>query len=157
MRAAAEYLRGNKSRLAQLIHGGDGQTDPQSEAEIEKCVWCCDFYADHAESFLANVPAASAATESYVAFDPLGPVLAIMPWNFPFWQAFRFAAPGLMAGNTGVLKHAANVPGCAVAIEEVFREAGFPEGAFQALLVPSSRVAGIIEDERVRAVTLTGQ
>jgi succinate-semialdehyde dehydrogenase/glutarate-semialdehyde dehydrogenase len=156
MRDAATYLRSAKARLAGLITAEMGKPITQSEAEVEKCAWCCDFYADHAAAFLANQPAESSATESYVAFDPLGPVLAIMPWNFPFWQVFRFAAPGLMAGNTGLLKHAANVPQCSLAIEEVFREAGFPAGAFRSLLVSSGRVATIIEDERVRAVTLTG-
>ncbi|MGH2608079.1 MAG: NAD-dependent succinate-semialdehyde dehydrogenase [Tepidiformaceae bacterium] len=156
MQAAADYLRANKQRLAKLITTEMGKPIGQSEAEIEKCAWCCDFYAENAARFLADQPAPSSATESYVAFDPLGPVLAIMPWNFPFWQVFRFAAPGLMAGNTGVLKHAANVPGCGLAIEAVFKEAGFPEGAFRSLLVPSGRVAGIIEDERIRAVTITG-
>jgi succinate-semialdehyde dehydrogenase/glutarate-semialdehyde dehydrogenase len=149
-------LRANHAGFAQLITAEMGKPIRQSEAEIEKCAWCCDFYAENAASFLASEPAPSSANDSYVAFDPLGVVLAIMPWNFPFWQVFRFAAPGLMAGNTGILKHAANVPGCGLAIEEVFREAGFPDGAFRALLVPSGRVAGIIEDERIRAVTLTG-
>ncbi|MEX0781220.1 MAG: NAD-dependent succinate-semialdehyde dehydrogenase [Dehalococcoidia bacterium] len=156
MQAAAAYLRANQSRLAKLITTEMGKPIRQSEAEVEKCAWCCEFYAEHAVKFLADEPAASSATESYVAFDPIGTVLAIMPWNFPFWQVFRFAAPALMAGNTGVLKHAANVPGCGLAIEEVFREAGFPAGAFRSLLLPSGRVAAIIEDERIRAVTLTG-
>ncbi|MCK9521326.1 MAG: aldehyde dehydrogenase family protein, partial [Dehalococcoidia bacterium] len=156
MRNAANYLREHRDRFAGLITAEMGKPIAQSQAEVEKCAWCCDFYADHAAEFLANEPAESSATESYVAFDPLGPVLAIMPWNFPFWQVFRFAAPGLMAGNTGVLKHAANVPQCGLAIEEVFRESGFPAGVFRSLLVSSGRVASIIEDERIRAVTLTG-
>jgi len=156
MRAAAAYLRANLPRFAGLITAEMGKPIKQSEGEVEKCAWCCDFYAEHAERFLADQRAPSAATESYVAFDPLGPVLAVMPWNFPFWQVFRFAAPTLMAGNTGVLKHAANVPRCALAIEEVFREAGFPRGAFQTLLISSSRVERVITDERICAVTLTG-
>jgi acyl-CoA reductase-like NAD-dependent aldehyde dehydrogenase len=156
MREAANYLRANTARFAALMTGEMGKPIRQSEAEVEKCAWCCDFYAEHAESFLSEIETPSSATKSYVAFDPLGPVLAVMPWNFPFWQVFRFAAPALMAGNTGVLKHASNVPACGIAIEEVFREAGFPGGVFQSLLVSSGRVAGIIEDDRIRAVTLTG-
>ncbi len=156
MGRAANYLRANKSRLAELMTAEMGKPIRQSVAEIEKCAWCCDFYAENAAVFLADTSVASSAAESYVAFDPIGPVLAVMPWNFPFWQVFRFAAPGLMAGNTAVLKHAANVPRCALAIEEVFREAGFPHGTFQSLLLPSERVAGVIEDERIAAVTLTG-
>ena len=156
MRAAANYLRANKARLAALMTAEMGKPIRQSEAEVEKCAWACDFYAEQAPKFLSDQSTPSSATESYVAFDPLGPVLAVMPWNFPFWQVFRFAAPTLMAGNTGVLKHAANVPRCALAIEEVFREAGFPAGVFRSLLVSSGRVAGIIEDRRIQAVTLTG-
>lgn len=156
MRAAASYLRDNKDRLAGLITAEMGKPIGQSTAEIEKCATACDYYAAHAAGFLANRDAPSSATKSYVAHDPIGPVLAVMPWNFPFWQVFRFAAPALMAGNTGVLKHASNVPRCAVAIEEVFRESGFPAGAFQNLLVKSDTIEGIIGDRRIRAVTLTG-
>ena len=156
MLGAAAYLRANKTRLALLMTDEMGKPIRQAEAEVEKCAWCCDFYAENAEAFLRDVDAPSSATQSYVAFDPIGPVLAVMPWNFPLWQVFRFAAPALMAGNIGVLKHASNVPRCGLAIEEVFREAGFPAGAFRALLVSSGRVAKIIEDDRIRAVTLTG-
>jgi len=156
MRAAARYLRANKTRFGELITREMGKPIIQAEAEVEKCAWCCDFYADNAAKFLTSNEVESTATRSYVAYDPLGPVLAIMPWNFPFWQVFRFAAPGLMAGNVGVLKHASNVPGCALAIEEVFREAGFPSGAFRSLLLPSSRVGDVISDDRIRAITLTG-
>lgn len=156
MVAAAAYLRANKTRLALLMTDEMGKPVRQAEAEVEKCAWCCDFYAENAEAFLHDIDSPSSATESYVAFDPLGTVLAVMPWNFPLWQVFRFAAPALMAGNTGLLKHASNVPRCALAIEEVFREAGFPSGAFRTLLVPSGGVAPIIEDDRVHAVTLTG-
>lgn len=156
MHRAASYLRANKDRFAKLMTAEMGKPLKQAEGEIEKCAWCCEFYAENAAAFLADQDAPSSAAESYVAFDPLGPVLAVMPWNFPFWQVFRFAAPALMAGNTGVLKHASNVPQCALAIAEVFREAGFPEGAFQTLLVSSGRVSQIIEDERIAAVTLTG-
>src|SRR5207249_7125661 len=126
------------------------------EAEIEKCAWNCEYYADNAERFLAEETIPTNARLSYVEFDPLGPVLAIMPWNFPFWQVFRFAAPALMAGNTAVLKHASNVSGCALAIEEVFRRSGFPPGVFRTVLVSGAGAVGLIEDARVRAVTLTG-
>jgi succinate-semialdehyde dehydrogenase/glutarate-semialdehyde dehydrogenase len=156
MHRAARYLQENKARLAGLITTEMGKTIAESEAEIEKCAWCCDFFADHAEEFLADQPVATNARESFVTFEPLGVVLAIMPWNFPFWQVFRFAPPTLMAGNTAVLKHASNVPQCSLAIEEVFRASGFPEGAFRTLLMPSSRVQGVIEDSRIAAVTLTG-
>jgi succinate-semialdehyde dehydrogenase/glutarate-semialdehyde dehydrogenase len=156
MHRAAGVLRDGKTRWARLLTTEVGKTIVSSEAEIEKCAWVCDFYADHAERFLAPEPVATDATESATRCDPLGPVLAIMPWNFPFWQVFRFAAPGLMAGNVGLLKHASNVPGCALAIEEIFLQAGFPEGAFQTLLVPAQAVGGIIAHPAVRAVTLTG-
>jgi succinate-semialdehyde dehydrogenase/glutarate-semialdehyde dehydrogenase len=156
MRAAAAYLRRDKEALARLITLEMGKPIGQSAAEVEKCAWACDYYAEHAAAFLASMPRESSASESYIAFEPLGPVLAVMPWNFPFWQVFRFAAPALMAGNIGILKHSSNVPRCALAIEQVFREAGFPEGAFKTLLAGSSAVEGIIADERIRAVTLTG-
>ena len=156
MRRAARYLRANKQRFAGLITAEMGKPIVEAEAEIEKCAWNCDFYAEHAASFLADEPVATNARESFVAFEPLGPVLAIMPWNFPFWQVFRFAAPALMAGDTAVLKHASNVPQCALAIEEVFRESGFPRGAFRTLLIPSSAVDALIDDDRIAAVTLTG-
>jgi succinate-semialdehyde dehydrogenase/glutarate-semialdehyde dehydrogenase len=125
-------------------------------AEAEKCAWVCDYYAQEAERVLADQEVESDASRSFVTFQPIGVVLAVMPWNFPFWQVFRFAAPNLMAGNAGLLKHASNVPGCALAIEDVFREAGFPDGLFRSLLIPGSRVDGVIENPLVRAVTLTG-
>jgi len=156
MLRAAQQLRTDASRLAELITLEMGKPLSQSRAEIEKCAWCCEYFAENAEAFLADIPKPSSATESYVAFDPLGPVLAIMPWNFPFWQVFRFAAPALMAGNVGVLKHASNVPQCALAIEKVFQQAGFPAGAFQTLLIPGSRALSLVEDPRITAVTLTG-
>ncbi|MHB0870649.1 MAG: NAD-dependent succinate-semialdehyde dehydrogenase [Chloroflexota bacterium] len=156
LRRAAEYLRTNRARLAGLITLEMGKPIAQSEAEIEKCAWNCDYYADNARQFLADQPRPSSAAESYVTFDPLGPVLAIMPWNFPFWQLFRFAAPTLMAGNTALLKHASNVPRCSLAIEEVFRASGFPEGVFQTLLVSGTTADKIITDPRIAAVTVTG-
>jgi len=125
-------------------------------SETEKCAWVCEYYADNAERFLADEPIETDASESFVAYQPLGIVLAVMPWNFPFWQVFRFAAPNLMAGNAGVLKHASNVPGCALAIEEVFRDAGFPENVFRTLMIGSNLVEDVIRHPLVRAVTLTG-
>ncbi|HZL38435.1 MAG TPA: aldehyde dehydrogenase family protein, partial [Tepidisphaeraceae bacterium] len=126
------------------------------EAEVEKCAACCEHFALHSAKYLSQIDIESDAAQSYVRFDPLGGVLAIMPWNFPFWQVFRFAAPALMAGNVGLLKHAPNVPGCALAIEDVFREAGFPPGVFSTLLVDTSAVGEIIKHPAVAAVTLTG-
>ncbi|MGH9465643.1 MAG: NAD-dependent succinate-semialdehyde dehydrogenase, partial [Thermoanaerobaculia bacterium] len=133
-----------------------GKPVRDGRSEAEKCAWVCDYYADEAERFLADARVETDASASYVAFRPLGTVLAIMPWNFPFWQVFRFAAPALMAGNVGLLKHASNVPQSALAIEEIFRTAGLPEGCFQTLLLESVRVGGLIEDRRIAAVTLTG-
>jgi acyl-CoA reductase-like NAD-dependent aldehyde dehydrogenase len=156
MRRAAEYLRQHKARFAGLMTVEMGKPVVESEGEIDKCAWNCDYYADNAEMFLRNEARISNAAESYIQYAPLGVILAVMPWNFPFWQVFRFAAPALMAGNTAILKHASNVPQCALAIEEIFREAGFPEGAFQALLVPSSAVSRLIEHPAIAAVTLTG-
>ncbi|MEO5928521.1 MAG: NAD-dependent succinate-semialdehyde dehydrogenase [Candidatus Kapaibacterium sp.] len=156
MMNAARLLRERSGKYAALMTAEMGKPIAASEAEVEKCAWVCEFYAANAERFLADEEIASDAARSYVAFQPIGPVLAIMPWNFPFWQCFRFAAPALMAGNVGLLKHASNVPGSALAIEDVFRDAGFPEGCFQTLLVGSKKVEAIIGDGRVAAVTLTG-
>ncbi len=156
MRAAAADLRKEKARLAKLITQEMGKPIVEAEAEVEKCALCCDHYAENAQAYMADLPHPSSATDSYVAFDPIGPVLAVMPWNFPFWQVFRFAAPALMAGNTGILKHASNVPGCSLEIAAVFRRAGFPEAAFQSLLINSSNIEKMIQDSRIRAVTLTG-
>jgi succinate-semialdehyde dehydrogenase/glutarate-semialdehyde dehydrogenase len=156
MRDAARLLRAKKAEYARGMALEMGKPVVQGEAEVEKCAWGCEYYAEHAESLLAEQPRATDASRSWVRFDPLGPVLAVMPWNFPFWQVFRFAAPALMAGNVGVLKHASNVPGCALEIEQVFRAAGFPEGVFSAVLVGAGAVPRLIADPRVRAVTLTG-
>jgi succinate-semialdehyde dehydrogenase/glutarate-semialdehyde dehydrogenase len=133
-----------------------GKTLKSAIAEVEKSAWVCRYYAENAAVFLADVPSSTDGSESFVRYEPMGPILAVMPWNFPFWQVFRFAAPALAAGNVGLLKHASNVPQCALAIEEVFLAAGFPQGCFQTLLVGAERVASLIEDVRVKAATLTG-
>src|SRR5438132_4466268 len=156
MRNAAEMLKKRRTDCARLMTLEMGKPIVQAEAEVDKCAWTCEFFAEHAEGFLAEQPRETDASRSYVRFDPLGPVLAVMPWNFPFWQVFRFAAPALMAGNAAVLKHASNVPGCALAIERVFREAGLPDGLFRSLLVGADAVGAIVADPRVRGVTLTG-
>ena len=156
MRAAGHELRAHKAKYALTMTREMGKPITQAEAEVEKCAGTCDYYAEHAEAFLAEQPRETDASRSYVRFDPLGPVLAVMPWNFPFWQVFRFAAPALMAGNPGILKHASNVPRCALQIEEVFRRAGFPDGLFRTVLAGSSAVKGLIADPRIVAVTLTG-
>jgi succinate-semialdehyde dehydrogenase/glutarate-semialdehyde dehydrogenase len=156
MKKAAANLRQQKSQLGRIITDEMGKTIAAAEAEVEKCASACDYYADNAEGFLSPEQFDTDASESYARFDPLGVVLAVMPWNFPFWQVFRFAAPALMAGNVGVLKHASNVQQSAQAIEDVFISAGFPKGAFLNLAIGSSKVESIIRDERVKAVTLTG-
>jgi len=156
MRAAARALRAEQARYARTMTLEMGKPIGQAEAEVEKCAWVCEYYAEHGEAFLAEQPRATDAARSYVRFDPIGVVLAIMPWNFPFWQVFRFAAPALMAGNAGVLKHASNVSRCALQIEEIFREAGFSDGLFRTLLVPPERVGRLIAHPLVRGVTLTG-
>ena len=156
MREAARLLRAKKAEYARLMALEMGKPVAQGEAGVEKCAWCCEYYAEHAARFLAEEPRETDAARSYVRFDPLGPVLAIMPWNFPFWQVFRFAVPALMAGNAGILKHASNVPRCALEIERLFRAAGLPEGLFGAVLVGPAAVPSLIADARVRAVTLTG-
>src|SRR5207245_495952 len=155
MREAASALRRRKADYARTMTREMGKPIVQGEAEVEKCAWVCDYYAEQAAGFLAEQPRETDASKSYVRFDPLGVVLAVMPWNFPFWQVFRFAAPALMAGNAGILKHASNVPRCALAIEEVFRRAGFPEGLFRTVLADSATVKGLIADPRIVAVTLT--
>ena len=156
MRKAGAALRGHKTEYGRTMALEMGKPIAQGEAEVDKCALTCDYYAEHAEAFLAPQPRQTDAANSYVRFDPLGPVLAVMPWNFPFWQVFRFAAPALMAGNAAILKHASNVSRSALQIEAVFREAGFPRGLFATALVGSAAVAGLIADPRIVAVTLTG-
>jgi succinate-semialdehyde dehydrogenase/glutarate-semialdehyde dehydrogenase len=156
LETAAQILERGKTTFAKVMTLEMGKTFASAVQEAEKCALGCRFYAENAERFLADEIVQTNAGKSYVRHEPLGAILAVMPWNFPFWQVFRFAAPALMAGNVGLLKHASNVPQCALAIEEIFRRAGFPEGAFQTLLVGSGAVNAIIEDPRVKAVTLTG-
>lgn len=155
-RNAATELRNNTAHYAGIITLEMGKIIREARAEIEKCAWGCEFYAEHAEAFLRDEMVQTDASSSYVSYPPLGTVLAIMPWNFPFWQVFRFAAPSLMAGNTALLKHASNVPQCALAIEEIFHKAGFPKGVFQTLMISAAQAEKIIFDPRIHAVTLTG-
>jgi len=152
----AKVLRKNVERYAKTMTLEMGKIITESRAEIEKCAWCCDYYAENAERFLADEVIATDASRSLVAYEPLGVVLAVMPWNFPFWQVIRFAAPALMAGNGGLLKHASNVPGCALALEEIFREAGYPDNIFRTLLIRAGEVESVIANPLVKAVTLTG-
>lgn len=156
MRKAADILEQDKDHWAKLMTSEMGKTITAARAEAEKCAWACRFYADNAESFLADEAIEADKSKSFVRHLPLGPVLAVMPWNFPFWQVIRFAAPALMAGNAGVLKHASNVSGCALAIEEIFKKAGFEDGAFTTLLIGSDRVERVLKDDRIKAATLTG-
>jgi succinate-semialdehyde dehydrogenase / glutarate-semialdehyde dehydrogenase len=156
MHEAARILSAGKEKYARTMALEMGKPIVQGEAEAEKCAATCDYYAKHAESFLTDQLRETEASRSYISFEPIGPVLAIMPWNFPFWQVFRFAAPALMAGNAGILKHASNVPRCALHIEDIFREAGFPENLFRTVLAGPDKVAAIIADPRIRAATLTG-
>jgi succinate-semialdehyde dehydrogenase/glutarate-semialdehyde dehydrogenase len=156
MHAAADVLRKNKDKYAQIMTDEMGKTKKEALSEVEKCALCCDYYAEKAAKFLADEPLEIEQDQAYIAYSPIGTVLAVMPWNFPFWQVIRFAAPNLMAGNVGILKHASNVPQCALALAEVFREAGFPEGCFQSLLISSKKIDGLLGDRRIRAATLTG-
>ena len=153
---AAEILEAEKEVFGRLMTLEMGKTLKAAVDEAVKCALGCRYYAEHAERFLAEEEIATSATRSFIRYEPIGPILAIMPWNFPFWQVFRFAAPALAAGNVGLLKHASNVPQCALAIEDIFRRAGFPEGCFQTLLIDTDRVQRIIEDSRIAGVTLTG-
>ncbi len=156
MKKAGDVLNANKDKYARIISTEMGKVLRESLGEVEKCANACYYFAERAEEFLRDEMIATDAAKSYVAWQPLGAVLAIMPWNFPFWQVFRFAAPSLMAGNVGLLKHASNVTQCSLAIESVFREAGFPDGCFQSLLIGSDKVDLVIADDRIAAVTLTG-
>ncbi|MGD9528385.1 NAD-dependent succinate-semialdehyde dehydrogenase [Pseudonocardia sp.] len=156
MRRAADVLDARAEELARHATVEMGKTLASAKAEVAKCAKGCRYYAEHTQAQLADVPHPVEGARVFTRHEPLGPVLAVMPWNFPYWQVFRFAAPALMAGNVGLLKHASNVPQCALAIEDVFAEAGFPDGVFQTLLIGSGPVASIIADDRVRAVTLTG-
>ena len=156
MLKAAEILKSEKESLGRLMTAEMGKTLRSAQEEAVKCAGGCRYYAEHAERFLADEIIQTPASRSFIRYQPLGVVLLVMPWNFPFWQAFRFIAPGLMAGNVGLLKHASNVPQCALKIEEILLRAGFPEGAFQTLLIGSGKVDRILEDSRVAAATLTG-
>ena len=156
MNRAAEILESEKQELARLMTLEMGKTLRSAVDEAVKCAWVCRFYAENAEKFLADEPVETPASRSFIRYQPMGVVLVIMPWNYPFWQVFRFIAPGLMAGNVGILKHASNVPQCALKIEEILLKAGFPDGAFQTLLIGSDKVDRILDDPRVAAATLTG-
>ncbi|GAB3657076.1 NAD-dependent succinate-semialdehyde dehydrogenase [Echinicola sediminis] len=157
MKNAGQVLRNNRDRYAEIISLEMGKVISESKSEVEKCAWVCDYYAENAEEFLSDAPInLPDGKKAKVVYNPLGVILAVMPWNFPFWQVFRFAAPNLTAGNVGLLKHASNVPQCSLAIEEVFTEAGFPKGVFQSLLIGAKQVAKIIEHPYVKAATLTG-
>src|SRR6202045_9036 len=156
MRQAAKVLRDNAGKYAELMAREMGKPIRDGVAEIQKCAGPCDYYAENAERFLATEPINTEARKSFVIFQPLGVVLAVMPWNFPFWQVFRFAAPGLMAGKGAVMKHSSNVPGCALAIERVFQDAGFPKDLFRTLMISNAQVDAVLENPLVRAATLTG-
>jgi succinate-semialdehyde dehydrogenase/glutarate-semialdehyde dehydrogenase len=153
---ASDVLKDEKENYAKLMTEEMGKPINQSRAEVEKCAWVCEYYAENAERFLSDEIIRTDASKSFITFSPLGVILAVMPWNFPFWQVFRFASPGLMAGNGGILKHASNVSGCALAIEDVFLKAGFPENIFKSILLPSSQMESVIKNDKVKAVTLTG-
>src|SRR5881396_418930 len=149
MLKAAAILDGEKETFARMMTTEMGKTFRSAVDEAAKCAWVCRFYAENAERFLADEVVETSANHSFIRYQPLGPVLAVMPWNFPFWQVFRFAAPALKAGNVGLLKHASNVPQCALAIEAIFRRAGFPEGVFQTLLIGSEQVKRVVDDPRI--------
>jgi succinate-semialdehyde dehydrogenase / glutarate-semialdehyde dehydrogenase len=153
---AAAVLKLKKEEIARTMTLEMGKLYTQSKAEVDKCVWVCEHYAEKTEEYIKDEKVETDASKSFITYQPLGPILAVMPWNFPLWQVIRFAAPALMAGNSGVLKHASNVTGSALLIEEVFREAGFPENLFRTIVIPSGRVAGVIGNKNIQAVTLTG-
>jgi succinate-semialdehyde dehydrogenase/glutarate-semialdehyde dehydrogenase len=153
---AANILEQEKADFAKIMTLEMGKTLKSAIAEVEKCALVCRYYAENAASFLADVTVKTDASHSFIKYQPLGVILAVMPWNFPFWQVFRFAAPALMAGNVGLLKHASNVPQCALAIEDIFHRAGFPKGVFQTLLIGATKVADLMADDRIKAATLTG-
>src|SRR5436189_1460605 len=155
MARAGEILEAEKEALGRLMTTEMGKTLKSAVAEAAKCAWVCRYYAENAERFLADEVVETPAKKSFIRYQPLGVVLAVMPWNFPLWQVFRFVAPGLMAGNVGLLKHASNVPRCALAIEQVFCDAGFPQGLFTTVLIGPPAVGGLIADPRIAAVTLT--
>ena len=156
MQNLLSLLKSKKEELAQLMALEMGKVKKEGIAEIEKCAWVCEYYVQNAESFLENEVISTETNRSFISYQPLGTILAVMPWNFPFWQVFRFLAPALMAGNTAVLKHASNVPGCAMAIEELIREAGFPENVFRTLLIGSEHVEKVIKHHAIKGVSLTG-
>ncbi|MGC1393725.1 MAG: aldehyde dehydrogenase family protein, partial [Coleofasciculaceae cyanobacterium] len=156
LRVAADVLERDKVNFGKIMTTEMGKTLKSAIAEVEKCALVCRYYAEHGAEFLSDVSVSTDASKSFLRYQPLGIILAVMPWNFPFWQVFRFAAPALMAGNVGLLKHASNVPQCALAIETILKEAGFPEGAFQTLLIGANQVETIVNDSRVKAATLTG-
>ena len=156
MKKLQAKLLEKKDELASIIVSEMGKVKREAVGEVEKCASVCGFYAENAESFLKNEPIKTEASESYISYQPIGTVLAVMPWNFPFWQVFRFLAPALMAGNTGVLKHASNVSGCALAIEQLVADAGFPANVFRTLLIGSKGVKAVIENPKIKAATLTG-
>ena len=156
LKAAAQILEDKQESFGRLMTLEMGKTLASAIAEAKKCAWVCRYYADHAAEFLSDTLAETDASQSFIRYQPLGVLLAVMPWNFPFWQVFRFAAPSLMAGNVALLKHASNVPQCALTIEEIFQQAGFPAGVFQTLLIGADKVAGLMADDRIKAATLTG-
>jgi succinate-semialdehyde dehydrogenase/glutarate-semialdehyde dehydrogenase len=156
LRKTADILENEAASIGEIMTLEMGKTHKEAIAEVKKCAWVCRYYADMAPTYLADEPIKTDASQAYRKYLPLGPVLAVMPWNYPLWQVFRFAAPALMAGNTGLLKHASNVPQCALAIEDILKRGGFPKGAFQTLLIGGDKVERVLRDDRVRAATLTG-
>ena len=156
LQRAAAILERDQVKFGKIMTQEMGKPIKSAIAEAKKCAWVCRYYAENGADFLVDIPASTDASHSFVRYQPLGVILAVMPWNFPFWQVFRFAAPALIAGNVGLLKHASNVPQCALAVEEILKEAGFSEGVFQTLLIGADQVKTVVEDDRVKAATLTG-